>query len=159
MLRSLIRQMSYQAGSIPAALVQLYGGGHETPSLTSLQKTLHQIIAGFERAYIVIDALDECTDREQVLAWIKDLLRQNMSQLHILFSSRREQEIVRCFEPIASITHVSLAGASTNADIETYVDAMLAKVTSWDTKTRARVKSALMKGADGMCVATLGIRG
>ncbi|KAF7973994.1 hypothetical protein HWV62_13605 [Athelia sp. TMB] len=150
MLRSLIRQMSYQAGSIPAALVQLYGGGHETPSLTSLQKTLHQIIAGFERAYIVIDALDECTDREKVLAWTQDLLRQNMSQLHILFSSRREQDIVRCLEPIASIAHVSLAGASTNADIETYVDAMLAKVTSWDTKTRARVKSALMEGADGM---------
>ncbi|KAF7973989.1 hypothetical protein HWV62_13595 [Athelia sp. TMB] len=137
MLRSLIRQMSYQGGSIPAALVQLYGGGHETPSLTSLQKTLHQIIAGFERA-------------EKVLAWIQDVLRQNMKQLQILFSSRREQEIVRCFEPIASITHVSLAGASTNADIETHVDAMLAKVTSWDTKTRARVKSALMKGADGM---------
>ncbi|KAF7974283.1 hypothetical protein HWV62_13088 [Athelia sp. TMB] len=150
MLRSLIKQLSRRSAGMPAALIKMYDHGDEKPSLASLQLTLSKLVAGFEHTYIVIDALDECTDRGKLLTWIGDLLRQNMNQLHILFSSRREPEIVRCFEPIASITHVSLAGASTNADIETYVDAMLAKVTSWDTKTRARVKSALMKGADGM---------
>ncbi|KAF7971657.1 hypothetical protein HWV62_20620 [Athelia sp. TMB] len=148
MLRSLIKQLSRQSGCMPAALMTMYGHGDEKPSLAFLQLTLSKLIAVFEHTYIVIDALDECTDRGKLLTWIGDLLRQNTDQLHILFSSRREQEILRCFEPIASITHVSLAGASTNADIETYVDAMIA--TSWDAKTRARVKYVLMKGADGM---------
>ncbi|KAF7974001.1 hypothetical protein HWV62_13619 [Athelia sp. TMB] len=168
MLRSLIRQMSYQWGlwynsrqtdqsatsqqqtGVPAALVDIYGGGHETPSTAALQLTLQKIIADFDRAYIVIDALDECLDRHKLLAWIGGLVQRNMRQLRILFSSRREQDILQCFQPLESICRVSLAGASTNADIERYVDYMLATVARWNVATRARIKRSLMEGVDGM---------
>ncbi|KAF7973999.1 hypothetical protein HWV62_13615 [Athelia sp. TMB] len=168
MLRSLIRQLSHQWGvwyksrqpeqsplspkqvSVPAALMDIYGGGHETPSTAALQLTLQNIIADFDRAYIVIDALDECIDRHKLLAWIGGLVQRNMRQLRILFSSCREQDILRCFQPLESICRVSLAGASTNADIERYVDYMLATVARWNAATRARIKRSLMEGVDGM---------
>lgn len=152
MVRSIIRQLSHQSGGIPLALMQLYNGGHERPSLTALQRTLQKIIAGFERIYLVIDALDECVkNREKLLSWIGDIVQQNVCRLHIMFSSRREQDIVHwCLESILSISSISLAGTCTNSDIERYVDAMLSKVTKWNAETRARVKIALIGGADGM---------
>ncbi|KAF7973986.1 hypothetical protein HWV62_13589 [Athelia sp. TMB] len=168
MLRSLIRQLSHQWGvwyksrqpeqsplspkqvNVPAALMDIYGGGHETPSTAALQLTLQKIIADFDRTYIVIDALDECLDRHKLLAWIGSLVQRNISQLHILFSSRREQDILQRFEPMESICPVSLAGASTNADIERYVDDMLASIARWNAAIRARIKRSLMEGVDGM---------
>ena len=173
MLRSLIRQLSHQWGlwyksrqsnhsalspqqvGVPAALMEIYGGGHEKPSLTALQLTLQKIIADFDCAYIVIDALDECLDRERLLAWIGGLLQLNMNQLHILFSSRREQDILQRFESMESVSSVSLAGASTNADIERFVDDMLSTVARWNAATRAHIKRSLMEGVDGMCVVAL----
>lgn len=150
MLRSLIRQLSHQSGGIPAPLKELYGGGHEQPSVAALQAVLTKIAAGFERTYIVIDALDECTDREKLMDFITDVAQQNIQELRIMVSSRAEPDILHCVESIPSINRVLLAGASTNDDIETYVDAMLSKITRWNKETRERVKTALMSGADGM---------
>ncbi|KAF7976141.1 hypothetical protein HWV62_7443 [Athelia sp. TMB] len=150
MLRSLIRQLAHQSGGVPAALMQMYGGGHEQPPLNSLQLTLQMIIESFKHAYIVIDALDECADRKKLLIWIGELFQQGLSSLHILISSRREQDIVECFESRDSLIRVSLAGASTSSDIESYVDAMLSEMARWNVETRTRVKSALMEGVDGM---------
>ncbi|KAF7974281.1 hypothetical protein HWV62_13084 [Athelia sp. TMB] len=168
MLRSLIRQLSHQWGlwyrsrqsdqsatsqqqiGVPAALVDLYGGGHEKPSTAALQLTLQNIIADFDRTYIVLDALDECLDRHKLLAWIGSLVQRSMTQLHMLFSSRREQDILQRFEPMESVCPVSLEGASANSDIERYVDDMLATVARWNVATRARIKHSLMEGVDGM---------
>ena len=150
MLRSLIRQLSRQSGGVPAPLMQLYDGGYEKPPLTSLQQTLHTIIAGFERTYIILDALDECTDRSRLLSWIVDLLQKNLDQLRILFSSRREHDIEQHFENVSSISRLSLAGPSIDADIESYVDAMISEISRWNEGTRTRVKHVLMEGADGM---------
>ena len=157
MLRSLIRQLSHQSGGIPAALMQIYGGGHEQPPLKSLQLTLRGIIESFKHTYIVIDALDECMEREKLLTWIGELFQQELSSLHILVSSRPEQDIVERFEVYAALSHISLTGASTNSDIESYVDAMLSKVTRWNAETHVLVKTALMEGVDGMCVAIVGV--
>ncbi|KAF7982445.1 hypothetical protein HWV62_28589 [Athelia sp. TMB] len=150
MLRSIIRQLSHQAGSVPAALVKMYGGGHEQPTLKSLQLTLRHIIEIFEHTYIVIDALDECVDRPKLVAWIEQILRERSSRLHLLLSSRWEQDILNQFDAIPSFPRILLSGKAATKDIESYVDAMLCKVIKWTAEIRARVKQALMNGADGM---------
>ncbi|KZP13149.1 hypothetical protein FIBSPDRAFT_869589 [Athelia psychrophila] len=48
LIRSIIRQLSHQSSGCPASLVELYGGGHEQPSITSLELTLQKILDGFE---------------------------------------------------------------------------------------------------------------
>ncbi|KAF7971442.1 hypothetical protein HWV62_21216 [Athelia sp. TMB] len=142
--------LSHQAGSVPAALVKMYGGGHEQPTLKSLQLTLRHIIENFEHTYIVIDALDECVDRPKLLAWIEQILRERSSRLHLLLSSRWEQDILDQFDAIPSFPRILLSGKAATKDIESYVDAMLCKVIKWTAEIRARVKQALMNGADGM---------
>src|SRR5258708_29812654 len=71
LIRSLISQFSHQRGGTPTELADLYKrcGDHQQPSVKQLQNTLRDILDGFSRAYIVIDALDECTDREKTLIW------------------------------------------------------------------------------------------
>ena len=69
LIRSLISQFSHQRGGIPTELADLYKrcGDHHQPSIHQLQNTLRDILDGFSGAYIVVDALDECTDREKTL--------------------------------------------------------------------------------------------
>lgn len=150
MIRSLILQLWNQSIGVPAPLAQICGHGHQQPSIASLQLTLRQIIETFERTYIILDALDECMDREKLLAWTGDLLRRETGKVHILLSSRRELDIEDCFESIPNLVHVPLRGGSLNADIEKYIDAMLSKITKWDGPTRARVREVLIQGAHGM---------
>ncbi|KAF7982446.1 hypothetical protein HWV62_28591 [Athelia sp. TMB] len=152
MLRSIIQQLSHQAGGIPAALMDMYGRGHlhEQPTLTSLQLTLRKIVEGFERTYIIIDALDECIERSKLLTWIHETLTERSSQLHLLLSSRWEQDISDQFDDITLFQRISLSGRATSRDIESYVDAMINTVVKWTAEIRARVKQALMNGADGM---------
>lgn len=154
LIRSLIQQFWDQSGCVPAPLLELYGSGHEQASITSLQTVLQRVIAGFERAYIIIDALDECTDWQKVLVWIGNLLQWTSGRPHVLFSSRPEKDISVNLTSVefVSLTHISLNGKHSDADIETYVDAMLAQMTRWDSATLARVRKALITGASGMCV-------
>src|SRR5882757_1439529 len=96
LIRSLISQFSYQRGGIPTVLADLYKrcGGHQQPSVNQLQNTLRDIFDGFSRAYIVIDALDECTDRDKTLNWLSKLVAdidRNAANLRIMVTSRPER--------------------------------------------------------------------
>lgn len=154
LIRSLIRQFCDQCGGVPASLVELYGSGHQQASIASLQTVLQRMVAGFERAYIIIDALDECTDWQKVLVWINSLLRSTAGRAHVLFSSRPEKDISENLgsAEFDSLTQISLNGKHSDADIEKYVDAMLAQMTRWDSATLALVRKALITGASGMYV-------
>ena len=154
MLRSIIQQLSHQTGGVPAALKNMYGVGHlhEQPTLTSLQLTLRKIIESLERTYIIIDALDECIERSKLLTWVEETLKERSSQLHLLLSSRWEQDISDQFDNIFLFQRILLSGTAATRDIESYVDVMIYTVAKWPAEIRARVKQALMNGADGMCV-------
>ncbi|KZP31893.1 ankyrin, partial [Athelia psychrophila] len=149
-IRSIIRQLSHQSSSFPASLMEIYDGGHQQPSLASLQLTLRRIIEGFEHAYIVVDALDECTDRKKVLAWIEELMQWRGGKLHILLSSRPETDIKKKFHSIEKLVQFSLTGHPMNNDIEICIDALLLEMDIWDDETRAHVRAVLIRGAHGM---------
>ena len=144
-------QLSDQCHELPPLLLHIYGNGHQQPSTSALHLALKQIIGGFGHTYIVIDALDECTERRKILAWIIDLLQAGVDSLHLLFSSRREHDIEdRLATGIEGLVRVSLTERSLNLDIVTYIDARLALRTRWDQRTRQLVKDTLGNGADGM---------
>lgn len=144
-------QLSDQCHELPPQLLHIYGNGHQQPSIAALQLALKQIIGGFEHAYIVIDALDECTERRKILAWVIDLLQSGVDSLHLLLSSRREHDIEdRLATSIKGLVRVSLTGRPLNQDITMYIDSQLALLTRWDQRTRQLVRSTLSSGADGM---------
>jgi hypothetical protein len=62
---------------VPRVLVNLYascGNGHQEPTLDDLQNTLQRILDGFSSTFIILDALDECAEREKLLDWIQTFI-------------------------------------------------------------------------------------
>lgn len=149
-LRSIIRQLADNSDEVPAPLVDLYGHGNQQPLTASLQLTAQKLIGRLERAYIIIDALDECTDRERTLMWIEQLIQWKSGKVQILISSRPEADIRERFDSSPSVTWISLVGRSADADIEVYVNAMLARMVRWDAQITERVRHVLIAGAHGM---------
>ena len=150
-IRSLIMQFSFRrdGDGIPTILVDLYGHGQEQPSTRALQDTLQCILDGFHSAYIIIDSLDECTERDKVLGWIKKIDSQNMGNLHVVIASRPEQDIGDVVGGLANVRCVDMGEEAVNDDIATYLEQQISG-TDWDEGTRERVKLALMNGAHGM---------
>lgn len=149
LIRSLILQFSDQCGGLPAPLVELYGNGHQQPSLESLHGTLQRIVEGFEHAFIIIDSLDECGERDKLLKWIARIADWKVGKLHLLVTSRQERDIEDRLRSL-NLCDVRIAGGSFNSDIETYLDAILPNLNRWDEETQNNIKTTLMKGADGM---------
>ena len=132
LVRSLIMQFSLQCGGgIPATLVDLYGYGQEQPSTSALQDTLQHILNGFHSAYIIIDSLDECTERYKVLEWIRKIDSQNMGNLYMVVASRPEEDISNVFGGLANLHSVDMTEEAVNHDIATYLEQCISEE-NWD---------------------------
>ena len=66
------------------------------PTEDELLDLLMKLIQSFKQAYIVIDALDECDhdDYNHLFHVIKTIHSRQLSHVHLLVSSRREQDIL-----------------------------------------------------------------
>jgi len=157
LLRSLIWQFSRRHNDLPAALHSLYDQCDHAgiqPSLASLHSTLLLILDSFRDAYVIVDALDECTDRVKLLNWIKEVTHWKVGKLHLLLTSRQERDIEVKLQPLEPIS-ICLEGESVDLDIATYLDRMLQdneEPAAWneDEHVRDSVKTSLQTGAQGM---------
>ncbi|KAF7968365.1 hypothetical protein HWV62_30893 [Athelia sp. TMB] len=150
-VRSIILQLWHHFGKIPSALLDIYGQGpsHPQPPLAILEHCLQAIIREFQHVYIMIDALDECVDREKLLIWIKGISKWASGKLHLMFSSRQERDIMDQIAAVHGLQHVRFAGGNLNPDILRYIDDTLSEIVKWAPETRTMVKLALLERADG----------
>src|ERR1700728_4343530 len=155
LIRSLITQFSTPYGGVPAVLTKLYHSCHSgraQPSVESLQATLLLIFEAFDDAYIVLDALDECAERKAVLKWIKQMTSWRKSKLHLLATSRPEEDIakhLRLLDP----DHVNIKQDLVSRDIERYINSILYDEDSfeqWSDEISANIKDTVLESADGM---------
>ena len=128
--------------------------GHQEPTLGDLQNTLQKILDGFSSKFIILDALDECTEREKLLNWIQTvILKKDMYLgLHLIVTSRPEEHIENKFK---SYHYLDLVEESENHDIVAYLDYQLqndSDLQKWNSDTQEQIKVTLMKQADGMYV-------
>lgn len=152
-IRSILTQLTYRCNGTPAALQDLYhkhGDGREQPSLKSLHEALQRVMAGFDHVYIVVDSLDECGDRSELLHWLTTAEIWSSQNLHLLLTSRPEHDIRLYIDGITHIRRVIIEGSFSQRDIEIYLDARLAKIKHWSQATRQAVKKKLMASAEGM---------
>ena len=142
---------------MPKVLVNLYahcGNGHQEPTLDDLQMTLQRILDGFSSTFIILDALDECAEREKLLTWIHTfILEKDMNLgLHLIVTSRLEQEIEAKFN---YYHYLDLVEESDNHDLMAYLDYQLqndSDLQKWNSEIQEQIKLTLMKQADGMYV-------
>jgi hypothetical protein len=155
--RSLIAQFAAPYGGIPASLAKLYQSCHDgrsQPSVQSLQSVLLTILKSFNDIYIVLDALDECAKRNDVLKWIKEMTSWGKGKLHLLATSRPEEDIakhLRLLDPDPVYINQDLI----TRDVKRYIDYILDGEDAfdrWNDEIRANIKSKLLESAGGMFV-------
>lgn len=121
--------------------------------MDSLQKCLNEILHGSGDTFLLIDALDECTQREELLDLIKNICSWKLSNVKILTTSRSEQDIEDVLRSLS--TCIGIQSAKSDADIRLYVDRRLAsdpKLRKWSNNAdlMEEIRTALVTGADGM---------
>lgn len=155
LVRSLIQQLSVQSVDIPAPLTQLYDDhlkGENQPSLKALMTTLKEILLSFENVYIVIDAIDECRARENLLPLIKQISDWRLDGLHLLTTSRQEHDIELVLSSMVT-TEVCATSASVDGDIRIHIQMVLQNdpvLKQWPTSSKNEIERILMEGAHGM---------
>ena len=129
-------------------------GDLQQPSDEQLQNVLRDILDNFSQVYIMIDALDECTDREKTLHWVNKLISDTnckATNLHIAVTSRPEIDIREVFTVLDQ--HSLDVGEANTKDIVGYlILQMESKFTKYDEITRAKITSELKEHAEGSYV-------
>jgi Cdc6-like AAA superfamily ATPase len=164
MVRSLISQFSQQCDKVPVTLETLFSSCENKqrhPSLDDFLEVLQDIIQGFPQSYIILDALDECTNRAELMDILKSMVEWRLEKLHILVTSRQERDIessLKDFVDEQSI--ICLQSKPVDKDIHTYIRQRLShdkNLEKWqkDHGIRQEIEEALIKGAHGMYVFSL----
>ncbi|KAF1968464.1 hypothetical protein BU23DRAFT_558501 [Bimuria novae-zelandiae CBS 107.79] len=158
MLRSLIWQLSQQSDQIPASLDELFTScesGQRQPSADALQEVLRLIIQELPQAYVVLDALDECAQRAELMETLETIAGWRLQNLHLLVTSRRERDVESTLEELVdNQSRICLQSALVDKDIQLYVQQRLATdktLQKWrKDDVRQEIKTVLKDGANGM---------
>ncbi|KAI1664089.1 Heterokaryon incompatibility protein [Pyrenophora tritici-repentis] len=101
MLRSLLCQSLQRSVVIPKGVDALFlscENGLRKPSLHALLDVIRQVVQEFAHVYIILDALDECSQRLELMDILKTVAGWQLNSLHLLMTSRKERDIERSLE-------------------------------------------------------------
>ena len=158
LIRSLIVQFSAQCLQLPESLQSAYSrsqNGQNQPTIEDLTNLLGQLLKSFNSTYILLDALDECTDREDLLEFIKVLTAWNIHGLHVLVTSRKEYDIATSLESLVT-RQLCIQSALVNDDVRVHILDKLSndpKLKKWPVNVQKEIEEALVRGSEGMQVA------
>ncbi|KAF8517231.1 hypothetical protein JB92DRAFT_2679081, partial [Gautieria morchelliformis] len=154
-LRSLIKQLALHYGSIPDALTKLFdenAEGQRSPTPEALVSTVKSLVGGFQNVYIVLDALDECQERSQLLALLRGIHDWGLDKVHLLATSRTDHDIEEMLNPLVS-HQVFMDENQVDGDIRIHVLKSLehdVKFQLCSAEEKKVIEATLMKDAHGM---------
>jgi hypothetical protein len=128
------------------------GQGRQQPHVTELEEALQSVIKNISKTYLILDALDECSDREALLPFIRSLVEQAMGSLNVLVLSRREEDIEHTLNPLSE-HQIRLESSLVSPDISLHVQDRLNsdfRFLRWPPELRNEVSQILVKKAHGM---------
>lgn len=159
MMRSLLNQLCMHCVSVPPVLEALYAScidGGRKPTFEALLETLHQLAATFEKTFIILDALDECKARVELLASIEALTSWEDTNLRVLVTSRKEKDIEDSMLHLSKAEdRICIQSTVMDADIRAYVHYQVQtnkKLKRWhqEPKVQMEIEDTLMSKVDGM---------
>ncbi len=134
-------------------LYNQHGAGRQPPNDEELGKALRKIVEAIPRSYIVLDALDECHERDKLLDFLKVMAAWKLDMLHVLVTGRQLADIDEALDGIGA-RRVALQSHDVDPDIETYVRTRLRVDTAlkWPPSVQDEIEKRLTEGSDGMYV-------
>jgi ankyrin repeat protein len=164
-LRSVLSQIVIQKEHIPISIQELFDQHHkgfQQPSIKTLLETLLTNLEGSDQTYFVLDALDECGARVDLLDTLEEIDEWHLDNLHLLATSRREKDIEESFARICGDL-IQLEGSKINRDIEQYVHQRLLKerwLKKWPEDVQHEITSTIiMKAGEMFRLAAMQING
>jgi Cdc6-like AAA superfamily ATPase len=151
-LASLLKQLAQGLPSVPDTVKDLYSRHRDKrthPTYDELAIALNSVIMMYSRAFIVVDALDECTIvggcRPRLLSEISNL--QTKAGINIFATSRILGEIAKWFE-----WTLRLEIRATDDDMRNYLNAQMLLENSdiFDRSIREMVTATVVNAANGM---------
>ncbi|KAH7026446.1 uncharacterized protein B0I36DRAFT_213777, partial [Microdochium trichocladiopsis] len=133
-LESLLRSLAYQMhqmGHEPSLIVnqafESHGSGRREPDLTALSQIVLAAIKATPKAVLVLDALDECTTRRELLHWLRSIVQSlGEGDFKLVVTARPEPEFEREAPRVFGPDNwVALDKTAVDADIRSYVMAEL----------------------------------
>ena len=154
-LRSMMSQIACQQERVSVSLSGLYercDQGGRQPARELLITTLRDNLRDSPETFIVLDALDECTELQTLLNVIEMISEWQIPSLHLVCASRRERQIVEAFSQL-HVVETSIQNKQVDADIGLLVDDQLehdAQLRQWPSDIKKEIKTALADGSRGM---------
>lgn len=155
LLASLLKQLAQGQSSLPQSIKALYDRHQDKrtrPSLDEISRALHLVITIYSRAFLVIDALDECqvshNCRKTFLSQLFSL--QANCGTNIFVTSRFIPEITEYFRG-----SLSLEIRASAQDVRRYVECHISSLPSFVGRSldlQEEVKAEIVKAVKGMYV-------
>jgi len=154
-LAAILKQLVQARPSITGPVSLLYerhSSRKTKPSLEEISTALQTVLKMFSSVYLVIDALDECSDRDgtrsRLLAELRDLQRE--VDLRLMVTSRFIPDIENEFRSMPM-----LEVRATDADVKRFVRGQiyrLSKCVQRDIELQGFVEDKIVDAVDGMLV-------
>ncbi|KAJ7208362.1 ankyrin repeat-containing domain protein [Mycena pura] len=154
LLCSLVTQLSIRSnppdGKLGALWTSHANGQKLLTDVELISDALLPLLKDFDQkpVYIVLDALDECSDRPGLLRLISTVLDAKLLSVHILVTSRPEVQAGRP-ELVKLAVSVSLENC-VEGDIELYLAEVLSNESGWIYEKRDQIKRGLLEHSSGM---------
>jgi Cdc6-like AAA superfamily ATPase len=120
------------------------------PSLDKILRVLQSVCLNYTTVYIVVDALDECTDRDGTQGRLIDKLRelQVKTDVRLLFTSRFIPEITQKFQ-----LNLMLEVRASEEDVKRFVAGQMPRLPNCirrDDELKQAVQNKIVEAVDGM---------
>jgi hypothetical protein len=131
-----------------------YNHGLQKPTNSDLCEVLHDYMTGLQKVYLLIDALDECINLEEVLGLVKLIHKWDIINCHLLVTSRKEIPIVNSLKPAMPVeVDLSCNNMAVGNDVAQYIDHMMysePELMMWNNRAKELIKVTLIKKGQGM---------
>lgn len=154
MIQSLAAQIVAVVDDVPMEILELFAEcdkGLRQPTLKAILPVLISLIRQQNHIYVILDALDESSERAQLLDLVNKL-HHSCTNIHFFLVSRGQHDISTNLLPIVS-HNFQFGGKAVTADIRLYVHNHLSTNTSldkWPTTVKTEIEEALVQGSEGM---------
>ena len=107
-----------------------------------------------QETFIIIDALDEASERQDTLSMLQIIIGKKLDNLHLMVFSRLKLEIRQCLEPFVT-NSISIWGEGLDGDISLYIQRRIQEdpiMRRWEEPLKREVDISLVRGANGTYV-------
>ena len=159
LLASLLRQLIEKQPSTPDMVKLLYQEHQpkgSRPSINQLSETLQSVLASYSRAFVVIDALDECSTLDGCQTRFIDslLALQAGSRANLFLTSRSSSPDIAA--KLAGIPEIQVRADP--EDVKSYLAEQMYRLPGFvnrDPLLQEEIQSGIVKAVDGMSVTYL----